>query len=138
MIKAVYIFLLACVLGCKSDVQHIDKIIGYWEIVSVSKNQSKIKDFKISQTIDYFEITDSTKGYRKKLLPKFDGSFETSQHQMNFKIIKENKRLYLEYQSENTTYREEILRANSVSLIIGNSNGFVYTYKPYEPLEFEE
>ena len=107
------------------------------EIVSATKDQKKIKDFKISGVIDYFKINDDLSGYRKKVTPRFDGAFEISQDQSNFKLSIEDHQLRINYNNNGIAYKEQIMRANETSLIISNSNGFSYTYKPYEPLIFD-
>ncbi len=124
--------------SCKSDVStYIPFIEGYWEIVSVSKDQKKVKEFKMSGSIDYFKVNSDVSGYRKKVTPRFDGAFEMSQHESEFTISIRDNRLWIDYANNEVTYSEEIIRANSASLILSNSDGFIYTYKPYEPLIFE-
>ena len=116
---------------------YIPFIEGYWEIVSVSKDQKKVKEFKMSGSIDYFKVNSDVSGYRKKVTPRFDGTFEMSQHESKFTISIRDNRLWIDYANNEVTYSEEIIRANSTHLIISNSDGFIYTYKPYEPLIFE-
>lgn len=124
--------------SCKSDVStYIPFIEGYWEIVSVTKDQKKVKEFKMSGSIDYFKLNADLSGYRKKMTPRFDGAFEMSQHQSDFTLSVKEGYLWIQYDNNEVAYSEEILRANSSSLLISNSNGFIYTYKPYEPLKFE-
>jgi hypothetical protein len=124
--------------SCKSNVStYIPFIEGYWEIVSVSKDQKKVKEFKMSGSIDYFKVNSDVSGYRKKITPRFDGAFEMSQHESEFTISIRDNRLWIDYANNEVTYSEEIIRANSASLILSNSDGFIYTYKPYEPLIFE-
>ena len=81
-------FLLIISLNsCKSDVTtYIPFIEGYWEIVSVTKDQKKVKEFKMSGSIDYFKVNEDLSGYRKKVTPRFDGAFEMSQHQSEFNL----------------------------------------------------
>jgi len=135
--KIITLLLLLTLYNCLSDeTKKIPFIEGYWEIVSVTKDQIKIKDFKISGTIDYFKINDDLSGYRKKVTPRFDGAFEISQNQSNFNLSTENNKLWIIYSNNGVVYREEIMLANNTSLIISNSNGFIYHYKSYEPLIF--
>ena len=137
MKKIITLLLLLTLYNCLSDeTKKIPFIEGYWEIVSVTKDQIKIKDFKISGTIDYFKINDDLSGYRKKVTPRFDGAFEISQIQSNFNLSTENNKLWIIYSNNGVVYREEITLANNTSLIISNSNGFIYHYKSYEPLIF--
>ena len=123
--------------GCKPHpVDYIEFINGYWEIENVYKNGKLLKEFKISQEIDYFRINNDLSGFRKKLKPNFNGSYTTSKDQLNFKLeIKFNKRLIIVYEDNNTIFVEEITKVNKTNLSIKNDKGMVYNYKAYKPLE---
>lgn len=123
--------------GCKPHpVDYIEFINGYWEIENVYKNGKLLKEFKISQEIDYFRINNDLSGFRKKLKPNFNGSYTTSKDQLNFKLeIKFNKRLMIVYKDNNTIFVEEITKVNKTNLSIKNDKGMVYNYKVYKPLE---
>jgi hypothetical protein len=138
-VKKLITFILASLIySCQTEVSdYIPFIEGYWEIVSVTKDYKKIKEFKISGTIDYFKINPDLSGYRKKVTPRFDGAFEISKDVSDFKLSIEAHQLWINYQVNGVTYREEITQANESSLVISNSDGFIYTYKPYEPLIFD-
>lgn len=124
--------------SCKSEVStYIPFIEGYWEIVSVTKNQKEVKTYKMNGTVDYFKVNSDFSGYRKKVVPRVDGAFKMSQHKSEFTLSIEGDDLWITYTNNDVTYKEEIKRANNSSLILSNTDGFVYTYKPYEPLIFE-
>ena len=132
------LLLIISLNSCKSDVTtYIPFIEGYWEIVSVTKDQKKVKEFKISGSVDYFKVNKDLSGYRKKVTPRFDGAFEMSQHQSEFTLSVDESQLWIQYDNNAVFFREEIIRANESSLIISNNDGFIYTYKPYEPLIFD-
>ena len=115
---------------------YIEFINGYWEIENVYKNDNLLKEFKVSQEIDYFRINNDLSGFRKKLKPNFNGSYTTSKDQLNFKLeIKFNKRLMIVYEDNNTIFVEEITKVNKTNLSIKNDKGMVYNYKVYKPLE---
>ena len=138
MKRLIALLLFTTLNSCKSDVNsYIPFIEGYWEIVSVTKDQKKIKDYKMSGSIDYFKVNPDLSGYRKKMTQRFDGAFEMSQHESNFTLSVIDHHLWLNYTNNGVYYREEIIRANNSSLVISNADGFLYTYKPYEPLIFE-
>jgi len=125
-------------ISCESEVStYIPFIEGYWEIVNVTKDQKKVKDYKMSGSVDYFKVNADLSGYRKKVTPRFDGTFEISQHISEFTLSIKDNHLWVIYTNNNVTYSEKIVRANNSSLILSNSDGFIYTYKPYEPLIFE-
>jgi hypothetical protein len=136
--RLIALLLFTTLNSCQSDVSsYIPFVEGYWEIVSVTKDQKKIKDYKISGSIDYFKVNPDLSGYRKKMTPRFDGAFEISQHESNFTLSVKDHHLWLNYTNNGVSFREEIIRANNSSLVISNADGFLYTYKPYEPLTFE-
>lgn len=138
MKRLIALLLFTTLNSCQSDVSsYIPFVEGYWEIVSVTKDQKKIKDYKISGSIDYFKVNPDLSGYRKKMTPRFDGAFEISQHESNFTLSVKDHHLWLNYTNNGVSFREEIIRANNSSLVISNADGFLYTYKPYEPLTFE-
>ena len=138
MKKLITFILASLIYSCQTEVSnYIPFIEGYWEIVSVTKDYKKIKEFKISGTIDYFKINPDLSGYRKKVTPRFDGAFEISKDVSDFKLSIEAHQLWINYQVNGVTYREEITQASESSLVISNSDGFIYTYKPYEPLIFD-
>ena len=123
--------------SCKPHpVDYIEFINGYWVIENVYKNGKLLKEFKISQEIDYFRINNDLSGFRKKLKPNFNGSYTTSKDQLNFKLeIKFNKRLIIVYEDNNTIFVEEITKVNKTNLSIKNDKGMVYNYKVHKPLE---
>jgi hypothetical protein len=116
---------------------YVPFVEGYWEIVSVTKDQNKVKDYKMSGSIDYFKVNADLSGYRKKMTPRFDGVFEMSLHVSEFTLSVKGNHLMINYTNNGVSYSEEIIRANKASLVISNADGFIYTYKPYEPLTFE-
>ena len=77
-------------------------------------------------------------GIRKKLKPRFDGNFETSKDALNFKIEVLDNNVYLIYSNALLTLKEQVEKVTKNELILTNSEGFKYTYKPYEPLQINE
>jgi len=137
--KQCVILFFVIMMGCKPEAsQYVNFIKGYWEIERVTKDDRTIKEFKISTGIDYFKINNNLSGYRKKLKPNFQGTFETSEDALSFQVKIEHNTLYLEYNDNATTYSEEIIKANASVLVIANAEGFVYYYKPYESLNLNE
>ena len=137
--KKLFILICLCAVGCKSNQTHqIDSIEGYWEIESVYKDDKLIKTFKISPGIDYFKINKGSKGFRKKLKPNFNGTFETSKDVLNFEIEIQNNTLFLNYNDNATKFSEEVLLASTEKLVLKNNRGFVYNYKTYKPLDLSQ
>ena len=137
--KKLFVLICLCAVGCKSNpTDRIDSIEGYWEIESVYKDDKLIKIFKISPSIDYFKIDKGSIGFRKKLKPNFNGTFETSKDVLNFEIEIQNNTLFLNYIDNATKFSEEVLLASTEKLVLKNNRGFVYNYKTYKPLDLSQ
>ena len=63
------IILFFFIISCDKQI-NLDLINGYWEIVSVSKNNEFIKEYPFSNAVDFFIIDSLNNGYRKKIKPK--------------------------------------------------------------------
>jgi len=139
MRKYILFFIVASsIWSCSNNPEsYIEHIEGYWEIKDVSKNNKSIKSFTISTSVDYFKVNDDLTGYRKKVAPSLDGSFNITQHESPFILKVENNKLYIYYTVNNVTFKETLQKASDKELIITNAEGFKYTYKPFEQFTFE-
>ena len=123
------------ILGCNADkVESVNLLNGYWEIVKVKKDSRLIKEYGISTTVDYFEIVDSLTGFRKKVSPRLDGKFNVNDDQVNFTLKLENDSLNIYYNQNDVLTKETILKIDNEELIIANSEGFQYFYKPFQSI----
>ena len=97
----------------------------------------------------HFELNKNlSEGFRKKVKPRIDGNFDITMHQINFNIDEEKKGLRffkfdlnfsnsikLVYgQGENFT--ENVVKIDSMNLIIKNLEGFTYEYKRFYPKNY--
>lgn len=133
-------FLFICILfvSCSNNPeQYIDYISGYWEIQEVEKDNKILKEYKISTSIDYFEINDDLTGFRKKVAPTLEGKYIVTHHSWPFILKVENDSLNIYYQVNMTTFKETIKQASKTELIIINTEGFKYTYKPFEKFDLD-
>lgn len=124
-------FLSSCSRNPAMSISHID---GYWEIESVTLSNGSKRDYNINQTIDYISINDSLIGFRKKLKPLFDGSFETSNDVERLHLKIENDSLNVYYETPYSTWKETILLASKQQLKVVNQNNDVYLYKRFTPI----
>ena len=94
MRKIVLGFVIFLVFSCTSKVtkEEISKLNGYWEIQQVKMATGETKDYKVNETIDYFEIKNNI-GFRQKVMPQFNGKFLTNGIKENIKI-KEDKNTF--------------------------------------------
>ena len=125
-------------VGCASDPEaFIPYIEGYWEIDQVFLYNGTQRSYSYNDTIDYFEVTDSLRGFRKKMNPNFKGTFESSRDVAQFVLQIENDSLNIIYNTPNSNWKESILMANDSQLKIINQNKDVYLYRKYEPISID-
>ena len=137
-IKILLPVFLLFILGCNANkVESVNLLNGYWEIVKVKKDRKLIKEYGISTTVDYFEITDSLTGFRKKVSPRLDGKFIVNDDQVNFTLKVENDSLNIYYNQNDVLTKETILKLDNEELIIANSQGFQYFYKPFQSINLD-
>ena len=111
---------------------NLDYINGYWEIVSVSKNNKFLKEYPFSNAVDFFVIDSLNNGFRKKIKPKIDGSFEITLHEIPISIKDNNKSFDIIYFSAGNQYVETINILDQNRLVIKNSEGIIFSYKRFE------
>jgi hypothetical protein len=131
-------------ISCHSNVKKEDiaKINGYWEIKQVKFSTGKTKDYKINETIDYFElrqaqVDNKLVGFRQKVMPQFDGKFQTNGIKENIKVIQKDNSFYIEYTTKFGKWNEEIMTIEDSTLILKNKDNLEYTYKKFKPFSFK-
>jgi hypothetical protein len=136
--KIIVLLLLSVVLSCHDNPEAmITHLNGYWEIDEVTLPDGTKRDYNYNDTIDFFSINDSLEGFRKKLMPNFDGSFSTSNDAEALKIVIENDSLNIYYKTPYNAWKETVLDATHDKLLIQNQDKLLYLYKRYEPLVIE-
>ncbi|WP_397363237.1 lipocalin family protein [Olleya sp. R77988] len=134
MKKVVYIALLSLVLGCSKNPEDFKQhLTGYWEIKEVTLKDGSKKEYTYNDTIDYIEIND-TVGFRKKMKPNINGTFQTSKSLENFVLKVENDSLNLYYKTPFSNWKETILHATKDKLQVINQNKDLYLYQRYVPI----
>lgn len=142
--KKIGLLIISVVLiSCHSNVkkEDIKKLDGYWEIKEVGLKNGEKKEYKINETIDYFELqqaqSDSTiAGFRQKVMPQFDGKFKTNGTKEDIKIIEVNNSFFVEYQTTYGKWKEEIITIEDSTLVLKNKDNLEYTYKKFKPFSF--
>ena len=117
-----------------NESKNLQYLNGYWEISSVSIEGKEVKNYPFSGTIDYF-ILDENNGYRKKVKPKIDGSFDITMHEIEFKIEMKKNDIYLVY-GKGKNFVESLVKLDSTKMILKNGDGFLYKYKRFFPNNF--
>ncbi|NBU80900.1 MAG: hypothetical protein EBS55_04550, partial [Flavobacteriaceae bacterium] len=113
-----------------------------WEIKQVKLATGNTKDYKVNETIDYFEIqqaqTDNeVVGFRQKVMPQFDGKFQTNGIKENIKVIQKDNSFYIEYTTKFGKWNEEIMTIEDSTLILKNKDNLEYTYKKFKPFSIK-
>ncbi len=136
--KNPFYILLIILSSCSSSTEEqIANIDGYWEIAEIENEAGDIREFTISQNIDFFEINPNGKGIRKKVQPNALGEFTTSNSSENIDVFKEDGLLKLRYSTALDTWTETVKKATDNELILINEAGIIYTYRKYKPLVIE-
>ena len=134
MKKITFILGLFLLISCsQSNEEKLALLNGYWEIASVTTSEGVIKEFSISQNVDFIDI-ENGKGIRKKVQPDLMGNFKTSNASENIDVQLDNDRLTLKYSTAFDTWNETVLEVTKEKLRVENDNGNTYTYRRYEPL----
>lgn len=137
MNKISLLFVLIC-FSCSKKIEKDDlkNINGYWEIKSVKTSDGVSKQYKVNETIDYFEIK-KNKGFRQKVMPQFDGKFLTNGVQEEVTIIEKNNEFYLEYKTKYGKWRETLITISDSIMELKNVDNTVYNYKRFVPFSLK-
>ena len=129
--KIYSILLVFFIISCteKIDKKNVSLLNGYWEIEKVNLPNEESKEYKINESVDYFKISDNLKGFRKKLVPQYDGKFLTNEVQENISIFFNGDIAFITYKTDFATWNEEIVKLTNEELILKSEQGIAYVYK---------
>lgn len=127
--------LMACGKDPQSFVPHLN---GYWEIDEVTLADGSKRDYNYNDTVDYFNISDSLTGFRKKLKPGFDGTYTTSDDAEILELKIEDNKLIIYYTTPYAKWEETVLNATDEQLLIVNEQNIRYLYKRFEPINVDK
>lgn len=132
------ILVFFCLIGCTNKVttEQITLLNGYWEIAEVTFADGKKKEYLVNTSIDYIELN-KMKGFKKKVSPKIDGSYDTSNDAEKFIILKKNDEYLFSYKNNLSQWQEVIQYINEDTFSIKNEANITYTYKRFVPLNIE-
>jgi len=137
--KKLGLFFVSIVLiSCHGEVRKEDlkKLNGYWEIKQVKLSDGEKKDYKVNETIDFFELNGNN-GYRQKVMPQFDGTYKTNGIKENIKIVEKDNSFFIEYNTNYGKWQEEILEIADSTLVLKNKINLEYTYKKFKPFSLK-
>ena len=134
-LSLVLVLLVSC--GKQDPSEMKTMLSGYWEIEKVQLSDGSERTFGINTIIDYIEIYGDS-GVRKKVFPKFDGSFTVNNSAEKFDIKIENDSLNLYYQTPFDSWKETVLEVRDSMLQVLNKDGKVYTYKKFRTFKLDD
>ncbi len=138
MSRYLIVFFCSLLFSCNTVTK--DKLTllnGYWEISEVEFPDGNTKEYKINSNVDYFQL-EGLKGFRKKVNPKFDGSFETSDDAEPFTILEENEVFTIRYKNNLSSWQEIIVSLSNENFSLKNEEGTIYHYKRFEPINVSD
>lgn len=136
MKKMLLFFMILSFWGCKDtslSEEDLHYLNGYWEITEVTFQDGAEKNYSINPSVDFIQL-EGTKGYRKKLQPKFDGTYNTSKDAEVFEVIRIDKSFALHYKNPLSEREEKLIQIDSTSFSVRNEDGILYSYKRFEPI----
>lgn len=135
-----FLFLITTFLltACTTSVskEELLKLNGYWEIVEVEFSNGQKKSYKVNPSIDYIELKEM-KGFKKKVQPKFDGTYNVSNDSEPFTIIEKEDVFIFAYTNSLSEWKEKLIHVDDNTFTIKNEDNITYTYKRYEPIKIE-
>ena len=132
----VVLMFLAC--GDSSvNPEDVNYLNGYWEITEVEFPNGTTKEYGINSTIDFIHL-ENGKGFRKKLKPQFDGTYDTSKDVETLSTATTNGSVLLRYKTPLSEWEEKLVELDSLSFAVINNEGVTYRYKRFEPLKIPQ
>lgn len=137
--KYISLLSLLFIISCNSAIDQNDLHLlnGYWEIKEVRFSDGTKKEYSINSTVDYITL-DSLKGFRKKVTPKFNGTFETSDDAEPIFMRIKSDSIFMEYKNELTSWEEILLSLSQNNFSVKNKQGNTYHYQRFEPINITE
>ena len=132
-------FLLIVFIGflnsCQQKITSADLINlnGYWEIVKAVTADGTKKEYKVNETIDYFDIKNK-KGFRKKVMPQLNGTYLVNNQQESIEVEAKEGKTFLNYTTTYAKWKEQIISLTKDKLVLKNEQNHTYFYK--KPIPF--
>lgn len=138
--RKVFLPLVICLvtISCQISKNDLQQLNGYWEIEKVVLENGETKVFSINQTVDYFTVNDSLKGFRKKLNPQLDGTYTHSNDAEAIEVYQEKGNWIIKYTTPYSEWDETIEEITQDKLTLLNQENRLYIYKRYTPISVTE
>lgn len=129
------LFIGLVLISCQDKKQEdfdINLLNGYWEIERVTMANGSEKEYKINETIDFFEVRMDS-GFRKKVLPQLKGSYLVNDAYEKLTIHKAKNGIFIYYATDYAKWKEQIKVLTKNKLILTNDQNIEYQYKHPTP-----
>lgn len=130
------LFVLVVSCGDQISSEDFSHLNGYWEINKVEFPDGNEKEYTLNTVVDYIKVNKNN-GYRKKVVPKFNGTFETSNDAEPFTIIEEKGIIYLKYKNSLSEWKERLLSLSKDAFKVQNEEGITYHFTRFDPIKIE-
>lgn len=136
MKKVLVVFAFAVLWACadtsisEDDLHYLN---GYWEISAVEFSDGTQKSYTVNPSIDFI-LWENGKGFRKKVHPQLDGTYNTSRDAEAFTMNHVDNVYTLHYKSNLSEWEETLIQLDSISFSVRNEAGIVYYYKRFQPI----
>lgn len=140
MNKALFFCISLVLYGCKNTTiseENLSYLNGYWEIVEVEFPDGTKKSYTVNPSIDFINL-ENDQGFRKKVQPKFDGTYQISNDAESFELIKMNDLFILRYKNQLSEWEEKLIQLDSVSFSVRNEEDILYSYKRFQPFSISK
>lgn len=144
MKKSIFLISFFVFFSCKQAISDTDisKINGYWEIEKVILASGEKKEYKVNETIDYFELRQGQLdkkwfGFRKKVTPQFDGKYLVNDVVENIILSTENASCYINYKTKYQSWKEEIIELQDSTMVLKSKENAVYHYRKSIPFSIK-
>jgi hypothetical protein len=133
------IYMAVVVMGCATEIRKeaIPQLNGYWEIKEVVFADGQTKEYGMSTTIDYIQV-EGLKGFRKKVQPKFDGTFDTSNDAEFFSLQERDGDWIMFYKTELSEWTERLVQLDADHFSVVNEALIRYEYTRFSPININE
>lgn len=139
MKKSIVVFAtFTMLISCNQKITNEDlpKINGYWEIEKVLLPEGDKKEYKVNESIDYFELKDK-KGFRKKVYPQLDGKYLINDVKEDIVITDSSGIFFINYATAYSKWKEQIITIKDSTLVLKNAAKLEYHYKRQTPFSLK-
>ncbi len=126
-------------IGCSGpanddSLRHLN---GLWEIEQVQLADGSVKDYKISEIVDKFNM-EGNRGTRTKVRVNFTGDyFVAAAPDSVFVTSGEGGKITIEHRAQYIKWTEQVIKLDSSHLVLRNAQGYEYRYKRHVPMNLK-